>query len=271
MKKGEFHQRNGRFSEATQMDYDQLRSRTIIALDKLGHQRFSSEPGGYSLENWIRGVNLLLDDFEERMAAAGLTSDYVARRRELSYWLSKPVDLSSIDKSISELRQKEEEIVRKLHEARTRNSSKIDELRSELAARSAELEKEKRRLSSPASEQRSDSILKRLFGRTSTPPVVASEKRVEEMKSGLQVLTNEIVEEQKSLRSIDQQSSESPWAEEWRMLESVQARRKELENERLEKLQLVREREELTASIADTISRISPPDEKEEKEAASSS
>ena len=67
------------------MDYNQLKTRTIIALDKLGHQKFSSEPGGYSLENWMKGVNLLLDDFEEKMGAARLPSAYAERRRELTY------------------------------------------------------------------------------------------------------------------------------------------------------------------------------------------
>lgn len=271
MKKEEFHQRKVKFSEATQVDYDQLKTRTTIALDKLGHQKFSSEPGGYSLENWAKGVNLLLDDFEEKMGAARLPSAYAERRRELTYWLSKPVDLSSIDNSISELMQNEEEIVRKLHEARTRSSSRIDELRTELAMRSAELEEKKRQLSSLASERRSDSIFKRLFGGNSTLSVDATEDGVEEMESRLRVLASGILEEQKSLRSIDKHSSESPWVEEWRRLESLQARRKKLENERLEKLQLVREREELTASIADMISRVSPAEKKGEGGAASSS
>ncbi len=257
MKKQDIHHHKVRFYEAAPMDYNQLKTRTIVALDKLGHQKFSSEPGGYSLENWTRGVNLLLDDFEEKMGAAKLPSDYAERRRELTYWLSKPVDLSSIDNSISEIRQNEEEILRKLDEARTGISSRIDELRTELAMSSAELEREKKRLSSLSTEQRSDSIFKRLFGGKSNPLVDASEKEVEEIESRLRVLANQILEEQKSLKSLQQHSSTSPLVEEWRSLESLQARRKELEDERLEKLQLVREREELTASIADTISRIS--------------
>ncbi|HME18670.1 MAG TPA: hypothetical protein VKF15_02910 [Nitrososphaerales archaeon] len=270
MKKEETYQRNVKLSEATQVDYDQLKTRTIVALGKLGHQKFSSEPGGYSLENWVRGVNLLLDDFEEKMGAARLPSDYAERRRELTHWLSKPVDLSSIDNSISEHTQNEQEIVRKLHEARTRNSSRIDELRTELATRSAELEEKKKQLSSLASERRSDSIFKRLFGGNSTLAVNATESEVEEIESRLRILASGILEAQKSLKSIDKHS-ESPWAEEWRRLESLQAKRKELENERLEKSQLVREREELTASIASTISKIPRVEEKGEGAAASSS
>lgn len=258
LKKEDFHQRKAESSEATQAEFDQLKTRTIIALDKLGHQKFSSEPGGYSLENWVRGVNLLLDDFEGKMGAARLPSDYAERRRELTYWLSKPVDLSSIDNSVDELKQGEEEILRKLHEARTRSSSRIDELRTELAARSAELEEKKRQLSTLASERRSDSIFKRLFRGNPPLSVDDTEKEVEEIEARIHILASGILEEQKSLKSVDEHSSESPWVEEWRRLESLQAKRKELENERLEKSQLVRERKELTASIADVISKIPP-------------
>ena len=257
MKKEETHHHKVRFSEAAPVDHDQLKSRTIIALEKLGHQKFSSEPGGYSLENWIRGVNLLLDDFEEKMGAEKLPSDYSERRREMDYWLSKPVDLSSIDKSIFELKQNEEEILRKFDDARTKSSTKIEELRTELAFVSAELEREKKRLASHATEQRSDSVFKRLFGGNKKPSVDTSESEVEEIESRLHVLDNEILEEQKSLKSIEDHSSVSPSGAEWGKLESLEARRRELENERLEKVQLVREREGLTASIADTISRIS--------------
>jgi DNA repair exonuclease SbcCD ATPase subunit len=271
MKKEESNQRKARFSEPTEEDFDQIKTRTIIALDKLGHQKFSAEPGVYSLENWVRGVNLLLDDFEERMGATRLPSEYAERRRELNYWLSKPVDLSTIDKSISELVQNEDEIVLKLQEARTRSSSKIDELRTELATRSAELEAKKRQLASMASERRTDSIFKRLFGRNPTPPVSATEDEVEEIESKLRSLAKEILEEKKSLKSIDDRSSESPWVEEWRKLESRQSERKVLENERLEKSQLVREREELTTSIADLISKTHQAGGKGEGAAASSS
>ena len=245
------------------MDHEQLKTRTIIALDRLGHQKFTSEPGGYSLENWVRGVNLLLDEFEKKIGPENLPPDFAQRRRELAYWLSKPADLSSIDARLSDLMHEEEGIVRRISEARARCSSRIEELRTEMAMRSTELEVKKRQLSAMTADRRSDSIFKRLFGGNSTLSVDATEDEVAEIESRLRILASGILEEQKSLRSIDDRSSESPWVEEWRRLATLQARLKELENERLEKLQLVREREELTASIAEIISRITPAQKKE--------
>jgi hypothetical protein len=271
MKKQEFHRRKIRFSERPKLDYEQIKARTIIALDKLGHQKFSAEPGGYSLENWMKGMNLLLDEFEEKMGAAKLPSEYAEKRRELTDCMSKPVDLSSIDNSMAELRQNEEEVVRRFDEARAQAAAKVDELRDEQARFSAELVEEKERLSAAAAEQRSGSFFRRLFGRRSTPPADASEGKVEELESRLRALPDEILEQQRTVKSIDQRSSESPWAEDWKKLESLQVRLKELENERLEKVQLVREREATTASIASAISRISPGEDRTEGEALSSS
>ena len=250
-----------KFPGTPQVDHEQLKTRTIIALDRLGHQKFTSEPGGYSLENWVRGVNLLLDEFEKKIGPENLPPDFAQRRRELAYWLSKPADLSSIDNRLSDLMHEEEEIVRRIKEARARCSSRIEELRTEMAMRSTELEVKKRQLSAMTADRRSDSIFKRLFGGTSAPAVYAIDDEVKEIESRLLILDNGILQEQKSLRSIDERSTESPWVEEWRRLEVLQAKQRELENERLEKSQLAREREELTASIADMISRIPPAEE----------
>ena len=70
MKNRSFHQRKIRIQETPKLDFDQLKARTITALNKLGQQTFSPEPGGYALENWTRGVKILLDEFEEKAGAA---------------------------------------------------------------------------------------------------------------------------------------------------------------------------------------------------------
>jgi hypothetical protein len=170
---------------------------------------------------------------------------------------------------MTELKQNEAEVVRKLDEARTRTASRIDELQSELVRCSAELEEEKRRPSSVATERSPGSFFRRLFGRNLPSSVGVSEDRVKELESRLRTLPGEILEQQKCLKSINRHSSESPWAEEWRMLESLQVRLKELENERLEKMQLVREREVIIVSIASTISSISLGEDKTEGESVS--
>ena len=49
-KKQEFHShRRAHFQESERHDPEEVRARTIIALDKLGHQVLSTEPGGYDL------------------------------------------------------------------------------------------------------------------------------------------------------------------------------------------------------------------------------
>jgi len=256
MKEQDHDQPGAWFSGPKEVDYEQLKARTIIALDKLGHQKFSPEPGGYSVENWVKGVSLLLADFEGKMGESRLPRGYVEKKRLLFDYLLKPVDTSSIDGSISELKQRETEVVRKLHEERMLTASKIDELQNELAKRSAEQEEETAPAADAGRQGRSTSFLGRLLGRTQRSPSKASQDKVREPDPRLQSLPGEISEQRKLLRSIDQRSPASPLAEQWKTLESLQARIRELEGERLEKIQLVKEREEVTASMAEMISGI---------------
>lgn len=258
MKNRSFHQRKIRIQETPKLDYDQLKSRTIIALNRLGQQRLSVEPGGYSLENWARGVNILLDEFEEKMGAQKLSPDYVEKRHALNDCLSRPVFTSSIDRSISEIRQDVADVKSRIDAERTRLVSRLVELKSERDRRSAELAQEQERISSLAADQSSDSFLRRLFVGSSRNPAKASGTQVKELESRLDILSNEILGQQKLLRSVDQNSPEPPFAEEWKALESLQTRLDTLESERLERVQLVAERKEITASIADTISRLPP-------------
>lgn len=261
MKKQEFRQYKTRSSRTARQEYEELKTRTIAALDKLGHQKFSAESGGYSLENWTKGVNLLLDEFEEKVGATKLPPEYAEKRREMNDLLSRPVDLSSINEKISELGEAEAEVSRKIDEARTLTSSRIEGLQSELATCSADLEEEKRRLSGVAAVQRSRPFFGRLFSGNSKSTANASEEKVKELESKLSTLTDEILERQKSLKSIDQRSPESPCAEEWEKLELLQAGLERLKDEKLDREQLVREREEITASIANAISKIPPSED----------
>jgi len=143
-----------RYSEPTKLDDEQLKSRTITALDRLGHQRFTLEPGGYSLENWIKGVNLLLDDFEEKVGVDKLSPEYVERRRELSDCLCTPINVSEIDTDIDSARSEEDETLRKLDGTKIQFASRINELQDELARRSAELEAKKKELPSNETARR---------------------------------------------------------------------------------------------------------------------
>jgi len=246
-----------KYSEPTQLDESQLKARTIIALDKLGHQKFFAESGGYSLESWVRGVGLLLDGFEAKMGEARLPKGYAEQRRLLMEYLHRPVDTSAIDNSISDLKQKEADVVRKLGEERARTESRIDELHDELTSCSAELEKEKAKSAKLLASERSVSFFGRLLGRTPASEGKNPQDRLKESEAKLQFLTDQIAVQQKALKSIDQRSPKSPLAEDWKTLELLQTKVRELEDERLERTQLVKEREKVTASLAEIISGIS--------------
>jgi len=247
-----------RYSEPTKLDTGQLKSRTITALERLGHQRFTSNQGGYTLENWMKGVNLLLDDFEKTIGTERLPPEYVERRRELTSWLSRPVDVSVIDNEISANELEKAEISRRIDGAKTQYSSRIVELQDELARRTVELEEMRKRLPpGEAAGMQSESFFRRLFGRGSGPSLDDTSEGIKELEDEIRLLTDETLEQQKALKSIDRHPSESPCAEEWRKLQSLQAKLEGLGTERLEKLQLAKEREELTGSIADAIAKIS--------------
>lgn len=255
MKNQSFHPRKIRIPENSQLSPHELKNRTIIALSKLGQQRFSDEPGGYSLDNWANGMNILLDDFEEKMGKEKLPQDYYAKRRELNGILSKPVSTTSIDGDITEVTQSMASARTRIKAETERIVSRITELENEQSGCSAELSQEQERISNLTTVRNSESFLRRLIAKNPRSSQ-DSKGRVDELKARLGVLDQEITEQKKVLRSVEQRSRESPLAEDWKTLESLQTRLEALENERLESVQLVKVREEATASIADIISEI---------------
>jgi hypothetical protein len=256
MKNQPFHQRKIKIRETPELDHDQLKNRTIIALNKLGQQKFSAEPGGYSIENWIRGVNVLLDEFEEKMGEGRLPADYFEKRRELNTRLSEPVSTSSIDENISEIKQSITNVEGRIEAEKARIACRIIELKDEQTRCSTNLAQEQRRISDLATEPRSDSFFKRLFAGNSKTSTKNTETKVQELESRLHALPDEILGQQRHLKSVEMGSPGSPLAEEWSVLDSLQAKLQALEDERLERVQLVKEREQATASIADAISRM---------------
>ena len=255
MKNRSFHPRKIRIQETPKLDFGQLKSRTINALDKLGRQRFSTEPGGYALENWTRGVNVLLDDFEEKAGAARLSEEYLARRRELDYRLSNPAPVASTDEEMSELAAGISSIESKIESERALMISRISELKAGEAKLSAELKLEQGRAADAGPGQDSGSFFKRLFsGKKALAKGNGS--KVEELESELASTSDELREQQKRLRMIDLRSPESHFAEEWNRLEPMQSRLKELEKERLDRAQFIEERAEMMGSMAGAISKL---------------
>ena len=257
MKNQSFHPRKIRIQDTQRPSFEELKARTINALNKLGQQKFSAEPGGYSLDNWIRGVNILLDEFEKEAGRERLSPAYLEARRQLNMRVSEPVSTSSIDGEISELRRKSTEVEGRIEAARAQVASRLAGLKDEESRRSEELASERDRISSQAAAQNSGSIFKRLLG-GNKQVAKDSGDRIDELQSRLDALPGEMAEQQRLLGSIDKRSAESPCSSEWNELESLQARLEVLEGERLAMVQLVKEREEIAGSIAKEISTMGP-------------
>lgn len=255
MKGQSYHRRKIRIQETPEMDFAQLKARTINALDKLGGQRFSAEPGGYALENWARGVNVLLDEFEDKAGGERLSPEYHARRRELDDLLSNPHPVASIDKEMSELAASISSSEGRVETERSLIVSKISDLKSEQTRLSAELKLEQGRALEAGPAENTNSFFRRLLGGKKAP-ARANEEKVRELESKLDALPDKVRDQQKQLKLIDLRSIDSRLAEEWSQLDAMQSRLKELEKERLEKTQLVKERSELMGSMAEAISKL---------------
>lgn len=260
MKNQSFHPRKIRIQETPRPNYDELKARTINALNKLGQQRFSTESGGYSLDNWIKGVNMLLDVFEKEVGSGLLSPAYLEKRRQLNDYMSRPVSTSLIDEEISVLRRKIADVEGRIDSERAQIASKLTDLRDEQSRCSEELIQEQDRISSEAVPRSSGSILRRLLGGNPKPPTKDPESRVKDLQSRFDTLSSEILEQQKLLVSIDKRSAESPYSSEWNELDSLRTRLDALDGERLGMVQLVKEREDVTASIAKEISTMSSPE-----------
>src|SRR5580700_8076340 len=128
-KKQEFHShRRAHFQESERRDPEEVRARTILALDKLGHQVLSTEPGGYDLDDWIRSLNSLLEDFQEKVGAERVAEEFRARTQEV---LGRLVPSSSAKDIDSEM----EKLTKEVGEARVG----VDEAVKRTAARRASL------------------------------------------------------------------------------------------------------------------------------------
>ncbi|MDG6970770.1 MAG: hypothetical protein JRN54_06655 [Nitrososphaerota archaeon] len=255
MKNQSYHRHRTRIQGSPELDFRQLRDRTVNALNNLGRQKFSDEPGGYSLESWARGVGVLLDEFEEKAGKENLSHEYHAGRQELNRLVSEPVPLASLDEGISELRATVSAMESMMAAESGRVAAKITELKAERARRSSELDAEKAHAASAANAQKTDSLFSRLLGRKRHPNDDRDSK-VRELEARQSDLSAELLAQQRLLKEIDYRPPGSPFAKAREELEAAQTRLEELENERMERANLVNERARVTASLAEAISAI---------------
>ncbi len=278
-KKQEFHRHKIKYVEEQQLDFDQLKSRTVISLEKLGQQVFSSEPGGYTMHNWIKNFNLLLDDFETKAGPHNLTKEYFEKRLELNASLAKPVDTSEINREIDQLRNDIETISNDIVQAdllgkQQRDAqigelgSKIDSLKKQyhenerqIEAEKAALEERKRGAKKRSDADSSTSLFKMLFSsKVSDPNSVESvTRRINELQSKRLKLEGEIhtlQEERNSKIRSSQGSDGRKHQQDAERLESLRIRMSDLGIQRAQILQQSEQRKSATAAMSELISKI---------------
>ena len=266
-------------------DLEQLKSRTMISLEKLGQQVFSSEdPGGYTMRNWISNFNLLLDDFESK-AAGALPKEYFERRLELTATLVKPIDTSEVDRELELLRSevettsnniaREELLEKQKSEAEISElAGRIDSLRTRLHECQRQLEAERAALEQRRSSRRSKksdseapkSLFKKLFSSKVSDPNSAESiaRRINEIQTRSLKLEEEMhaLQEERNLklRSGSSTSKGAKQLEEEERLESMRARITELSDRRAELLQQAEQRKSVTHAMSEVISHLNAPE-----------
>lgn len=257
-KKQEFHTHKTRLSEDEKADLAELKSRTIVALNRLGHQTFSPESGGYGLENWMKSFNMLLDDFQEKMGSEMLPDAFHTRREEVTKSLLRPIDSSAIDNQIEKIRRDEVELRRMIEEERERVAARQNAIESEKLICLRRLEVERRTLEELSSARQSRGFFSRLVGRpdTSSEPV---EARKRELEAKIQSLDQDLQRLQKIRLSMERQvvpPQGAPHEQIWKDLGALRLRSGELYVRKQEMAQRAAEREQATTALVEIVSKI---------------
>ncbi len=280
-KKQDFHRHKLRPAEENNKDLSALRERTVVSLLHLGEQRFSSEPGGYSFENWMKSFNLLLDDFEDQVGTQNLPKSYFDRRFELTSALVKSKNApSELELDVSKLREEHNRITREIamvydrqkieHEISDRKE-KIGLLENE-KAQAIELLEDAKSNVAQKKKQIADSkkLLRRFFGTSSQgdkTPLQTLEARVVDMERKVELVEKKIMEQKKKIEpyekdmenSFSSDSKEVPLVDLQNQLNSIRSKLEELELGQTEKSQLLEERLEITSKMKEEISRLDLP------------
>jgi hypothetical protein len=291
-KKQEYHtRRRARFQEVEQLDPAQARVRATLALDRLGHQVISTEPGGYDLEAWTRNVDVLLDDFQEKVGQDRVGAEFREASREAIRQLVRP-STREVDSEIEALREEEQAAKTSLAELTKKMAAKLASLREERAVCERDLKAERERLADLKEARQKTSFLSR-FVRTG-PSTQPAEQKVAALEAKLKDIDDQIdeyVEKKKrsaragdassqrdsvaasdgeatpssspSSPSLSPSSSSSSPDDIHQRLEVIYDRLVELQSLKQSMLQLTKEREIAAKKIADMMSSLDlgPPPE----------
>jgi hypothetical protein len=255
-KKQEFHShRRAHFQESEGLDPENIRARTILALDRLGHQILSTEPGGYDLEDWTRSLNSLLDDFQEKVGAERVTDEFRERRQEALSHLALSSSAGEIDSEIEKLTQEEEAARTAVDEAERTATARLASLREEREACGKELKTQKEKLAQIREAKESRQFFSRIL--RAGPSTEESEARVSELESKLKGLEEEI-ELSKKARSAARGGApgegDSTYLDAKKRFEAARNKLLDLQSSKQNLLQLAREREIATQTISGMIS-----------------
>ncbi|MDA4129791.1 MAG: hypothetical protein OK457_03370 [Thaumarchaeota archaeon] len=280
-KKQEFHTRRLKYTPEEHLDFSQLKNRVSIALDRLGNQVFSLEPGAYDFGHWVSSFNLLLDDFEEKAVVENLPQEYFDSRQKLTAELSSPLDTSSIDLEIQQLesdigllRDKISEIQRKAESERNQyridSTSKLEALKKERLESDLELSRARTMLEERKKVEAKQSVFGKLFSRSSPSSSRSTQSRIhalEVRKNELDESLGELAAERAKKQSIkkDQGGETIQLRIE---LENTQQKMGELQAQKLEMLQFAGKRREVTQAMSEIISGLQLHPEAEDDSSA---
>ena len=259
-KKQEFHKHKIRFVEEETLNFDELKSKVSIAIEKLGNQVFSNEPGGYSFDNWLTSYNLLLDDFEERASQRNLPKEYYDTRQRLTAKLLEQIDVSEKDtdikKSEQEIDSEKLHISKSLKESQNtldqqkRENTKIEELKRVQTQSIKELEDAQDELEATRSKQ---SLFSKLFSRSSSS--------IDTLRSKVDSLTEKNGEITRDIQRLQEDrdvenSSGNDLNDLREKLVSLHQDVGELQGRKLEREQLGEKRKQITVELSNVISSI---------------
>jgi chromosome segregation ATPase len=260
-KKQEFHKHKLKFTEEEHLDFEQLKSRVTVALDKLGHQVFSLEPGGYTFNNWMTSFNLLLDDFE-RKAGEHLSREYYDSRLKLTAELGKPIDTSDIDPDITKIEDEIEATKIKMTELTRESNSKVEEhrkivsqidhFRGERVTKENELVEATETLSRLRKKK---SFFSRLMSNQKESPEDSAKDKVESIQSEIDSIDGRIRELEENSVVTGEQSDDQFRAMKERF-DGLQESLAELNEKKNERLQLTEKRIETTTALSGIISSL---------------
>jgi hypothetical protein len=254
-KKQEYHMHRGHFHEEEQLSPEQLRARTVLGLDRLGHQVISMEPGGYDLQAWVRSLNSLLEDFEEKIGPEKVTDEFRKRRDEALAPLAAPSASGDVDSEIRKLTEEEEVARTVLSDLDRQTGEKIASLREQRDACQKALKVERERLAEFKATKQSRQFFSRLI--RSGPSTADAEEKVSELESKLKELEDEMERSKKARIGKGDgapKGTDPARVQAQERLEEIRKRLFELQSASQGRLQLALEREVATKAIADAIS-----------------